>query len=215
LLRSVLGQHEGLKLRGDGAWLLANGPPQSGIGPLEEFVVVDVETTGLQPSRQRIIEIAIVRFSGGVATNQWESLCQPGRRVPAYIIKLTGIDDDLLEHAPSFEEIAGTAVELLAGAIIVGHNVDFDLGFLNEELKRIGQPPLVNDRIDTLALASRLLPGIRKPTLHAVAQRLGISGVPGRVIGRGPTPRSLGWSLSRFPNMPEMLDFIRLMTSNP
>ena len=186
LLRSVLGQHEGLKLRGDGAWLLANGPPQSGTGPLEEFVVVDVETTGLQPSRQRIIEIAIVRFSGGIATNRWESLCQPGRRVPAYIVKLTGIDDDLLEHAPSFEEIAGTAVELLAGAVIVGHNVDFDLRFLNEELKRIGQPPLVNDQIDTLALASRLLPGIRKPTLHAVAQRLGISGSSGSRHRAGP-----------------------------
>ena len=186
LLRSVLGQHEGLKLRGDGAWLLANTPPQSGAGPLDEFVVVDVETTGLQPSRQRIIEIAIVRFCGGIATNQWESLCRPGKRVPAYIVKLTGIDDEMLEHAPSFEEIAGTAVELLTGAIIVGHNVDFDLGFLNEELKRIGQPPLVNDRIDTLALASRLLPGIRKPTLHAVAQRLGVSGNSGSRHRAGP-----------------------------
>jgi DNA polymerase III epsilon subunit family exonuclease len=113
-------------------------------------------------------------------------LCQPGRRVPAYIVKLTGIDDDLLEHAPSFEEIAGTAVELLDGAVIVGHNVDFDLRFLNEELKRIGQPPLVNDQIDTLALASRLLPGIRKPTLHAVAQRLGISGSSGSRHRAGP-----------------------------
>ena len=94
------------------AMVLGSSPtkwPRSGSGVLDEFVVLDVETTGLQPSRQRIIEIAIARFSGGAMTNRWESLCSPGRRVPAYIIKLTGIDDDLLEEAPAFEAIAETA----------------------------------------------------------------------------------------------------------
>src|SRR5215207_10816759 len=89
LLREVLGQHDRLKFRGDGAWLLADGFSQTGPGPLDEFVVLDVETTGLQPSRQRIIEIAISRFSDGTETNRWETLCSPGRRVPAYITKLT------------------------------------------------------------------------------------------------------------------------------
>ena len=78
LLREVLGRHDRLKLRGDGAWLLADQGPQAGTGPLDEFVVLDVETTGLQPSRQRIIEIAIASFSGGTVTNQWEISLQPG-----------------------------------------------------------------------------------------------------------------------------------------
>src|SRR5215216_407216 len=159
LLREVLGRHDRLKLRGDGAWFLADRGPQSGTGPLEEFVVLDVETTGLQPSRQRIIEIAIAQFCAGAVTNQWESLCRPGRRVPAYITKLTGIDDDLLEDAPSFGDIAESAIGHLTNAVIVGHNVGFDLGFLNAELERVGRFPLVNDRLDTLALANRLLPG--------------------------------------------------------
>ena len=176
LLREVLGRYDRLKLRGDGAWLLADQQAQPGPGPLVEFVVLDVETTGLQPSRQRIIEIAISRFSDGTETNRWETLCSPGRRVPAYITKLTGIDDDLLEDAPPFETIAETAVELLTDAVIVGHNVEFDLGFLNAELERAGRSPVVNDRVDTLALATRLLPGLRKPTLNALAQRLGVSG---------------------------------------
>jgi DNA polymerase-3 subunit epsilon len=171
LLRDVLGQHEGLKLRGDGAWLLATKEPQLGAGLLDEFVVLDVETTGLQPSRQRMIEIAIARFNCGIATNLWESLCSPGRRVPAYVTKLTGIDDDMLTGAPAFGEIGITAVEHLRGAVIVGHNVAFDLGFLNAELERVGLASVVNDRVDTLALATRLLPGLRKPTLDAVAQR--------------------------------------------
>jgi DNA polymerase III subunit epsilon len=176
LLREVLGRHDRLKLRGDGAWLLADQAARSGSGVLEEFVVLDVETTGLQPSRQRIIEIAIARFSGGTMTNRWESLCSPGRRVPAYITKLTGIDNDLLAEAPEFEAIADTAIALLNEAVVVGHNVNFDLGFLNAELERAGRSPVVNDRIDTLALATRLLPGLRKPTLSALAQRLAVSG---------------------------------------
>src|SRR5215204_3236785 len=176
LLREVLGRHDRLKLRSDGAWLLADQHVLAGPGPLDEFVVLDVETTGLQPSRQRVIEIAISHFSGGAETNRWETLCSPGRRVPAYITKLTGIDDDLLKDAPAFEAIAETAVEFLTDAVVVGHNVQFDLGFLNAELGRAGRSPVVNDRIDTLALATRLLPGLRKPTLSALAERLAVSG---------------------------------------
>ena len=192
LLREVLGRHDRLKFRGDGAWLLADRGPQSGAGPLDEFVVLDVETTGLQPSRQRIIEIAIAVFSHGTATHLWESLCNPERRVPAYIIKLTGIDDNLLEDAPTFESVADTIGELLTDMVIVGHNVEFDLGFLNAELERVGRPPVVNDRVDTLALATRLLPGLRKPTLSALAERLGVSAQPRARHRAGPDAAMTG-----------------------
>jgi DNA polymerase III epsilon subunit family exonuclease len=176
LLRDVLSKCEGLSLRGDGAWLLASALPMSNGDLLDEFVVIDVETTGLQPSRQRIIEIGIARFMRGANQHAWESLCNPERRIPAYIVKLTGIDDEMVREAPAFSSIAETVVELLGDAVIVGHNVDFDLGFLNEELKRAGWLPVVNDRLDTLALASRLVPGLRKPTLAAVAQHFGLRG---------------------------------------
>ena len=175
LLRDVLAKHESLTLRADGSWFLANQQLDT-VAPLEEFVVLDVETTGLQASRQRIIEIALVRMAHGQVVDQWESLCQPGRRVPAYITKLTGIDDDRLDDAPAFGEIADAVLERLEGAVIVGHNVAFDISFLNEELKRIGREPVVNEHLCTLSLATRLMPGLRKPTLHAVAQRLAIPG---------------------------------------
>lgn len=176
LLRDVLGRHDALTMRTDGAWLLTAEAISGAPGALDDFVVLDVETTGLQPSRQRIIEIAVARFTGGCAAAHWESLCQPGRRVPAYIVKLTGIDDDLLRDAPPFEAIADQTVDFIGDAVVIGHNVAFDLGFLNEELKRAGRPSVVNDHVDTLALAARLIPGLRKPTLAAVAQRLGLQG---------------------------------------
>jgi DNA polymerase III epsilon subunit family exonuclease len=175
LLRDVLAKHENLTLRADGSWFLANQQVDTA-SPLEEFVVLDVETTGLQASRQRIIEIALVRMAHGQVVDQWETLCQPGRRVPAYITKLTGIDDERLDDAPAFGEIADAALERLEGAVVVGHNVAFDISFLNEELKRIGRDPVVNEHLCTLSLATRLMPGLRKPTLHSVAQRLAVPG---------------------------------------
>lgn len=174
LLRDVLANHENLRFRADGTWLLAFEPPQGTASLLEEFVVIDVETTGLQASRQRIIEVAIAKFNGGELDSLWESLCHPGRRVPDYIVKLTGIDDVLLHDAPPFLELAPTVIELLQGAVIVGHNVEFDLAFLNEELKRERFAPIVNERLDTLSLASRLMPGLKKPTLQAIATKLGL-----------------------------------------
>ncbi len=175
LLRDVLSHHAGLTLRTDGAWLLANAPMRPGEGPglLDAFAVLDVETTGLSPSRQRVIEIAIVHIEHGSVVQSWESLCQPGRSVPAYIVKMTGIDDELLKDAPLFESIADDVVGLLADRVIVGHNVGFDIDFVNAELKRLERPPIVNDRVDTLALASRLIASLRRPNLQAVAQKLG------------------------------------------
>ncbi|MFN8591309.1 MAG: exonuclease domain-containing protein [Thermomicrobiales bacterium] len=175
LLRNVLSHSENLSLRADGAWLLKSAGTDSLQSLLSEFTVVDVETTGLQASRQRIIEIAVVRFSGGSHQQPWVSFCQPGRRIPAYIVKLTGIDDEMVKDAPAFGDVAGTLVDLLEDVVVVGHNIDFDLAFINEELKRVGRPPLVNERLDTLALASRLIPSLRRPTLQSVAEKLGLN----------------------------------------
>lgn len=175
LLRNVLTSSENLTFRSDGAWLLKSATAEGIESLLSDFTVVDVETTGLQASRQRIIEIAIVRFSGGMHQQPWVSLCQPERRVPAYIVKLTGIDDQMLADAPKFADVAETVVDLIDNAVVVGHNVDFDFAFLNEELKRAGRPPLVNERLDTLALASKLIPSLRRPTLQSIAEKLGLN----------------------------------------
>lgn len=173
LLRDILGNQEGVTLRTDGAWILGSAVVDGAGDVLTDFIAIDVETTGLQASRQRIIEIAVATFRGGECATSWESLCHPGRKVPAYVCKLTGIDDDLLRDAPPFDTIADHVCELFSGAVVVGHNVEFDLAFINEELKRCGRNSLVNDRVDTLSLASRLIPGLRKPTLDAIAQRTG------------------------------------------
>ena len=139
LLRNVLADSKDLQFRADGSWFAPQCFAAPATTSLGDFVAIDVETTGLQPSRQRLIEIAIVRYVDGRPVDSWESLCNPERKIPSYITKLTKIDNELVGDAPVFAAIAEAVEERLAGAIVVGHNVEFDLGFINEELKRLGR----------------------------------------------------------------------------
>ncbi len=174
LLGQVLGRGDGLLLR-DGYWTLADARPRADAPLLAEFVALDVETTGLKPLHQRIVELAAIRYQDGVEVGRFETLCNPDKRIPKYISGLTGITDAHVADAPRFSEIAGEVVRFLGSSLIVGHNVRFDISFVNAELKRLGQPPLINERVDTLGLATRLLPKVRKPSLDNVALAVGLN----------------------------------------
>ncbi len=175
LLRSVLGRGDGLTRRDDGYWTLAEvvAPPDSPL--LAEFVVLDVETTGLKPLHQRIIELAAIRYRDGTEVERFETLCNPDKRIPRYISDLTGITDAHVADAPRFSEVAEEVMAFLGSSLIVGHNVGFDISFVNAELKRLGKPPLINERVDTLGLATRVLSKIRKPSLDNVALAVGLN----------------------------------------
>lgn len=176
LLRSVLAEDARIVFRADGRWSLATVAGDGESGPLlDEFVAIDVETTGLRPSRQRVIEIALYRYRAGEMVERLESLINPGRSIPSYISNLTTITNAHVEDAPSFGEVAGRIVEFIGSSLLVGHNVTFDISFVNEELKRADRAALINDRLDTMGLAVRLLKGVRKPSLDRVAVAVGLS----------------------------------------
>ncbi|MGA7670971.1 MAG: exonuclease domain-containing protein [Nitrolancea sp.] len=174
LLRQILHDDEHLVLRSDNCWADPTSKAPAASDVPTEFVVIDVETTGLKPYRQRIMEIAAIRFSHGERVDIFTTLVNPERRVPAYISQLTGIDESMLVSAPSFSQVAQQLVGFIDDSLIVGYNVGFDLGFNNAELKRFGQPPLVNDQLDLLPLAGQLLAGIRRPGLDGLCRVLGI-----------------------------------------
>lgn len=178
LLISTLAAEPRLTHTADGRWILSEGMPGTPVAAkslLARFVSVDVETTGLKPSSQRIIEVALVRFEGGVETARFNRLVNPGCRIPAYISKLTGIRNDDVDDAASFRDLAQEIVEFIGEDVLVGHNVGFDIGFLNAELQRARVARLVNETIDTLTLATKLIPGLRRPSLDRVAKAVGIS----------------------------------------
>nr|MBA3414538.1 GIY-YIG nuclease family protein [Chloroflexia bacterium] len=174
LLQTMLAGTETLTLRADGCWMVVVERPVAGGAELGEFVAIDVETTGLQPARQRVVEVAAVRFAGGREVERFESLVNPGRRLPKYIAGLTGITDEDLREAPPFGDVAERLMGVIGTTLLVGHNVGFDISFLDAELGRLNRPRLINERLDTMGLAARLAPQIRKPSLAAVAEKLGI-----------------------------------------
>jgi DNA polymerase III subunit epsilon len=173
LLRSVLADHPRVSLRPDGVW--TTGRRHDDDTFQSEFIVLDIETTGLKPSQQRIIEVGIIRVSPSGSPLKWTSLVNPAKPVPQYVAGLTGIDDLMVASAPEFRSIAPTIVEIVGDLPVVGHNVDFDIAFINAELMRCGLPSLVNTTVDTLSLANRFARESRRLSLPDVARSIGVS----------------------------------------
>ncbi len=133
------------------------------------FVVLDLETTGGAPGHDRITEIGALKVRGGELLGHVDTLVNPGVPIPPEITLLTGITEAMVFPAPPIEELLPSLLEFLHGTVIVGHNVRFDCGFLDAALSANGYPLLANLRVDTLALARRLvcdeLPNLRLGTL--------------------------------------------------
>lgn len=138
-----------------------------------EFVVIDTETTGLRPGPDRVIEVACVRVRGGEAIDSFQTLINPIRRIPPFIAQFTGITQEMVNDAPTAKEIMPDVMHFIDGAIVVGHNVGFDIGFLSYEAQLLGRafPP---DGLDTIPLARRFCPGLKRFKLDMVATHLNI-----------------------------------------
>ena len=141
--------------------------------PSLPFAVVDVETTGLDPARDRIIEIAVVRCStDGSFIDEWSTLVNPGRDPGPTHIHGIGATD--LQGAPIFSDIAEELRRRLDGSMVAAHNLSFDAGFLAAEFSRAGIGPLDQPAICTMQLARHVLPDNRRYSLAACAAALGI-----------------------------------------
>ena len=121
------------------------------------FCVVDLETTGTSPETCAITEVGAVRLRGGRCEGTFQTLVDPGCGIPPSITVMTGITESMVVDAPQIEAVLPSLLEFLGDAVVVGHNVRFDLGFLNAALKADGRPALSNRSIDTCALSRRLL----------------------------------------------------------
>ena len=119
------------------------------------IVSLDLETTGLDPVRDAIIEIGAVRFDGRRVVDEWHTLVNPRRAIPPLITRLTGISNDMVRHAPEFQEVKQDLEGFVGDDPILGHNVRFDLGFLQQRGLFSYQ-----DAVDTYALAAVLLPSL-------------------------------------------------------
>lgn len=145
--------------------------------PLAEalFAVLDVETTGGRAEQHRIVEVAVVTVQRGEITGYYESLVNPQRALPAFVSKLTGITQDMVESAPGAQAVLPEVRAMIGDGVVVGHNIGSDLSFLNYEALWHGLPPFGNPALDTEEVALRLLPHLRRPSLSRVASALGLT----------------------------------------
>ena len=146
-------------------------------------VVLDTETTGLSPDAgDRIVEIGCVELVHGVPSGRtYQQYINPERDVPEEVVAVHGLSEDFLSGHPPFADIVDAFMEFLDDSALVIHNAEFDMGFINAELERLGRPPLpVTRAIDTVRLARQKFPGA-PANLDALCRRFEID-ITGRAL---------------------------------
>lgn len=175
LLVTLLGSDPRVSRLPDGRWTLARQPES----PLIEactYAVVDVETTGMSPSKGgRIIEIAVARVSPAGITLALDTLVKADAPVPTGITGITGITGEMLRGAPVFGAVADQVLEELRDAVFVAHNARYDWGFLSAELDRTRAVRLTGPRLCTVRLTRTLVPELDYRNLDAVMYHFGIT----------------------------------------
>jgi DNA polymerase-3 subunit epsilon len=139
------------------------------------FVVVDVETTGMSAVDDRITEIAMMKVQDGTLVDEFSTLVNPLLTIPAYITSMTGIDNVMVQNAPTAREVVPFIAEFLSDAIFVAHNAAFDWGFVSETARRERGIELTNRRLCTVKLSTRILPHLASKSLGSVSEHLNIT----------------------------------------
>lgn len=140
----------------------------------QEFVVFDLETTGLSNTNDRITEIGAVKIRDFEIVDRFSCFVNPERDIPLKIQELTGISAEMVKDAPTIEQALPDFLSFARDSILVAHNADFDIGFVRESCKRIGLE-FESPYVDTLRLAKALLPQLKRYKLDVIAKNMGIS----------------------------------------
>ncbi len=136
------------------------------------FVFVDLETSGPNPARDRIIEIALIKVKGGEVLEKWSTLINPETSISEFIQDYTGITEAMVADAPTFAEVAVELKEKLKGAVFVAHSVRFDYGFIKHSFGR-EEIDFNQKRLCTVKLSRYLYDAYRKHSLDALIERYG------------------------------------------
>lgn len=137
------------------------------------YAIVDIETTGGQYNHERITDIAIYKYDGHDIVDKFASLVNPERKIQNFVVKLTGITDNMVKRAPKFEEVAKRIVEITENCTLVAHNADFDYRVLRQEYKNLGYT-YERNTLDTVQLTKDLIPDLPSYSLGKLCKSLGI-----------------------------------------
>ena len=141
----------------------------------EEFVVFDIETTGLNSHTNKIIEIGAVKIKAGRIIDRYSQLINPGISIPYHITEITSITNEQVANQPKIDEVIGKFVEFIGDAVLVAHNAPFDMGFIKRDIKEYLNIDLESSVIDTLQMARDLFPDFKKYGLGDLNKALGLA----------------------------------------
>ncbi|MBL7703148.1 MAG: GIY-YIG nuclease family protein [Ferruginibacter sp.] len=138
------------------------------------YAIVDIETTGGHASANGITEIAVYIHNGERVIKHFETLINPQQLIPKFITSLTGIDNNMVEDAPTFDEVADVLFELLNSTVFVAHNVNFDYSFVKHQLKQSGYD-LTAKKLCTVRLGRKIFPNLPSYSLGNLCRSLKIN----------------------------------------
>ncbi|MEE9554229.1 MAG: helicase C-terminal domain-containing protein [candidate division Zixibacteria bacterium] len=142
----------------------------------DSFTAIDLETTGLQPAKNEIIELGAARFVDGKLVETFSQLVKPVRKIPSEITGITGIDNETVKNAPVLDSVFENFKRFLDESTwIVGQNINFDLGFLKPHLSEIENADLERKSLDTAALSRILFPRLQRYSLSSLVAYFGVS----------------------------------------
>lgn len=139
-----------------------------------EYAIVDIETTGGNAGGSRITEIAIVIHDGTAVIDRWETLINPQKEIPISIFALTGINNEMVAHAPTFDEVSDQVLSLLSDRVFVAHNVNFDYSFVRHQLEEAGLKWTAR-KLCTVRASRKIRPGLSSYSLGNLCRSLDIS----------------------------------------
>jgi DNA polymerase-3 subunit alpha (Gram-positive type) len=140
-----------------------------------EFVIVDIETTGLEPAYYELTEIGAVKVTGKSLKEVFSTLIKPKYPITPEITRLTGIDDEMVKDAPAADTALRKFCAFADNTILIAHNVPFDIPFLQHHAKKQLDFDLNQQTLCTLAMARHFFPKLANHKLHTVAAHLGIN----------------------------------------
>ncbi len=142
---------------------------------LKDYVVLDIETTGLDPYFDEIIEIGALKIINGKIVDKFSQLIKPSQPISAFISELTGITNDMVTNEPTINEVLPKFVNFVSNMNIVGHNVHFDINFIYDNMVLFLNKSFKNNFIDTLKLSRKLFRNLENHKLNTVCKHLNIN----------------------------------------
>lgn len=139
------------------------------VQPGKIFVAFDVETTGLDNFYHNIVELSAVKYIDHQEVGVFSTLIDPERDIPEEASNISGITDNMVFGKPKFRDIADEFLEFIKGAVLIAHNAQFDLGFINSSLALMEKTALTNKYVDTLDMTRKTYSGLKSYALQKLA----------------------------------------------